>query len=461
MSVAGTLLAMVVPLALGTAVLWASGLRGTAHIGVVVGAAFGVGIGLITATLAVFPLVGLPLRPGVGIPAVSLVGATVAILIHRIYPLASKRESRGAVASRKLDRPASVLWWLGMAGLIVKISLITWRAMDKPVMAWDAFIVHSFRAKMMYFDHAWSGDSLRWIGNADYPLGIPLAELWVTWFQTGWNDTAFKILFPMFLVALLALAYGGLRDVFGPCGAMLGTWVIAGLPLLSQHATDGYLDLPLAYSTFGTFLLLWRFARLGHRRDLVVASGLASLGVWMKDEGSVTVAFAVLSLVVWDWWNGRLREGNAWRDIGRFAALPIAVWIGWAMFKLASGITPRLTVNPVDIVSHLDRVQPIVEFTVMELFRSANWHVVWPLFFGGWLLTIRSSFGSDFLFLGWPVVLTLAALLGVSQSTVMFQYLFQGTTLHRIMLHVAPLAAFWVALMIGRQWMSLRTTHKV
>ena len=45
--------------------------------------------------------------------------------------------------------------------------------------------------------------------------------------------------------------------------------------------------------------------------------------------------------------------------------------------------------------------------------------------------------------------MTLVALIAVSEGTVMYQYLFQGTTLHRIVLHVAPLAAFWVAVMLG------------
>ncbi len=37
----------------------------------------------------------------------------------------------------------------------------------------------------------------------------------------------------------------------------------------------------------------------------------------------------------------------------------------------------------------------------------------------------------------------------LSVGTVIYQYLLQGTTLHRVVLHVAPLAAFWVAVMLG------------
>ncbi len=452
------LLALAPPIGIGVALLACLGLARKAHPALVSGAAFGVGMGLIGLVLAILPLAGVPLRMKTGVPAVVLVGVAMSALMlsagrrrgasDGAFP-AWAFPAEGEGKRRRLRWTLRAVWWLGFLALGVRIALATWRAMGKPMMGWDAFIVHSFRAKVLYYDQTWSSESLRWIGNADYPLGMPLAELWVTWFQGQWDDTAFKVLFPCVLVALLAMVYGGLREVFGPLGAMGGTWLVAALPLLVQHATDAYLDVPLAYATFGASVFLWRYARTRARSDLLVASWMAAFGVWIKNEGALAFGIEVALLAVWFVRDGRLRDRAAWRDLGWFAAPPFLVWGGWALFKAASGISSPLTVQVSEFVDHADRLPAVLAFVARELWQSANWHALWPLFFGGWLLHVRRSLDPAFLFFGWPVVLTLAALIAVSAGTVMYQYLLQGTTLHRVVLHVAPLAAFWVAVMLG------------
>ncbi|MEO5656033.1 MAG: hypothetical protein ABIO65_02690, partial [Nitrospiria bacterium] len=342
-----------------------------------------------------------------------------------------------------------VAWWMGAAGLAVRLAMVLDRAMSKPVLGWDAFIVHALRAKAMYYDQTISASTLQFIGNADYPLGFPLIELWVSWCAGGWDDTAFKLVFPCLLAALLAMMYGGLRHAFGPLGAMAGTWLVAGLPLLVQHATDAYLDLPLAYAALGAAIFLWRYATTRHASDVVLGSLMTAFAVWMKNEGVLVLGINLIALTVLAARERRWGDRASWMHIGLFALSPVAIWGAWSAFKMAGGITGTLTIEGSAALLHAGRLPDVLALMAFELVQSANWHVLWPVFFAGWMVYFRRSFDPSFLFFGWPVVLTLAAFVIVSASSVMYQYLFEGSTAHRMVLHVAPLAAFWVALVLG------------
>jgi hypothetical protein len=320
-------------------------------------------------------------------------------------------------------------------------------------MGWDAWTTHSLRAKAIFYDQTVLQSTLEWIGHSDYPLGGPLLELWVSWFQGRWDDTAIKILFPGFLVALLAMTYGALRERLPPIGGLLGAWFAASLPLLVQHATEAYLDLPLAYAILGTSIFLWRYSRTNGKADLVVASLMAAFGVWIKREGAV--AFGI-ELVLLAFWVAKARSSarrGALAALAAFSVMPAVVWAGWAMVRWSFHATEPLSFLPLPVTDVFARLVRVVAYAGAELWTSQNWSVVWPLVVGLWLLHARRSFSEEFVFFGWPILLMLGAFLSVSAaSPELWSYLHQGSTLHRIVLQLAPLAVMFVAMMAGEAW---------
>ena len=440
-------LAVALPFVLGLLLLIRLDVHRRAHPALVVGAAFGMGVALVGFVLAVVPLIGLPLTRTTGVPSVLLAWAGLMAIAQ--FGRTDGVASNGVAPVSWFGWGWRTAWWVGFIALGLKVAMAATRAMHKPVIGWDSMLVHSFKAKEMFYDRTISVGILDWAGSPNYPLGMSLVELWVAWFQGSWDDTGFKILLPGLLAALFLVIYGGLREIFGPIGAPAGTWLAAGLPFLVQHATDAYLDLPLAYTTLAASVFLWRYARTRARTDLLVASWLAAFGVWTKNEGAVAFGIDVALLVALLVLDVRAGKRPAWLDLARFGAWPALVWGAWAAAKALWGIAPNLEVEPLGFLSHMDRLPTVVAFIGRELWQSANWNVLWALFAGGWVVWWRRSVDPVSLFFGWPVVLTLAAFIAVSEGTVMYQYLFQGTTLHRMVLHVAPLAAFWVAVMLG------------
>jgi hypothetical protein len=447
MTVAMIGLAVALPFVLGLLLLIRLDVHRRAHPSLVVGTAFGTGVALVGFVPAIVPLIGLPLTRTTGIASVLLAWAGLMAIVQ-------SRRTAGAASNGVV--PVSLLgwgwrtaWWVGVIVLGLKVAMAATRAMHKPVIGWDAMLVHSFKAKEMFYDQTISAGILDWAGSPNYPIGMSLAELWVAWFQGAWDDTGFKILFPCVLAALFLVIYGGLREIFGPIGALGGTWLAAGLPFLVQHATDAYFDLTLAYTTLAASVFLWRYARTRARSDLLVASWLAAFGVWTKNEGAVAFAVDLTALGALLVLDARAGKRPVWLDLVRFGAWPALVWGAWEAAKALWGIAPNLEVEPSGFLGHVDRLPTVVAFTAQELWQSANWNVLWALFAGGWVVWWRRSVDPVSLFFGWPVVLTLGVFVVVAEGTKMYDILLQGVVWHRVVLHVAPLAAFWVAVMLG------------
>lgn len=454
MTYAWALLASAIPVGVGAGLLFRVGLYGHMHVALFVGLAYGLGLAVISFVLATLPVLGIPLTLLWALPSIGLAWGALWFATGRFGKHVESVPTSTPVSARGLWMRA--VWAVGLALLVAKLGLIGVRAMDKPVIGWDAVTTHSLRAKAMYYDQTIARSSLDWIGSAEYPMGLPLLELWVNWFQGRWDDTAFKMLFPGFLAALLAMFYGALRDSMPALGALVGVWFVASLPLLVQHATDAYVDLPLAYTTLGVSIFLWRYARTAETHNLFLASVMAALGVWFKREGAVAFGIDLALLALWSITFKAPVRAKPVSALAAFAALPALVWVAWAVVRWTAFESAPLSFQPSPVSDLFSRALAVAAYASGELWRSSNWNVLWPLFFGVWLFHARRSLDPDILFFAWPVVMTLAAFLATSAGTVMFDYLMQGSTLHRMVLHVAPLAAFSVALMVGRDWEAIR-----
>lgn len=439
------LISLAIPFGIGLTAMRLAG-PWNVHPALAIGAAFGIGFALVGWVIGGLSVLRIPLLPEIGISVVLFLWIVALVFAYRVEGVPGPWVSWSRVVMQGYKR---WLWWLGIVGLGLVVLVVIFRAMVKPMMGWDALIVHTLRAKVMFYDRGISLAALEWIGRPDYPLGLPLAELWTMWFQGTWDDVALKVLFPGFFAALLAMMYGGLREVAGPLAALSGTWLLAGLPFVIQHATDAFLDLPLAYATLGVSIGLWRYGIRSDPGDLVMASLMGGLAVWTKNEGVVTFALALAALVGWTVCRQRLLSRSAWADIARFGVWPLTVWLVWEIVKTQMTQSGDLHMSLGSLLDHADRVPAILALTSSELWGSANWNVLWPLFFGGWLLHIQRSLTPACFFFAWPVLLAMVVFLAVSEATIMYRYLLEGSTLHRMMLHVAPLAAFWVALMLN------------
>ena len=413
------------------------------------GFAYGLGLVWISTMMGVLAVLGVPVTRMVGV--VSIVGPPLGWWLWQTWRLRRGAEREGSVGVIRpvLSRDP---WWWGLAALLgVLCAIVVVRATVKPMYFRDGWATYALKAKIIYLEASVPRAIFDWVVAPNYPLGVPFQEVWVAWFAGSWDDVAVKLLFPGYALALLCLVYGTLRDRWGARAAMGGTLFVAGLPFLLQHAQDAYTDLPLAYFVLGNAVALTRYALSSDRRDLVLASVFAAGLVWTREDGLIVVAANALLLAALGARRGGLTSKTSVTAVGIYLAFPALVWGAWTLAKLHMGISTNLHVDSSDVMG-LDRWQTIFEVFVRALFLQGNWMILWALFSLVFVYEFRNTLTEESMFLVWPVVTYLVVIGVLVFMSELFRFLWGDTVLHRLILHVAPLAALWVALTCGRWW---------
>jgi hypothetical protein len=224
------------------------------------------------------------------------------------------------------------------------------------------------------------------------------------------------------------------------------------LPLALQHGQDAYLDLPTAYFLLGSGVALTRYAAGADRRDLALASIFTAGAVWTREDVLVVIAVNVVLLGVVLAWPLRRDVMSRTVDLLLYGALPVAVWGAWSIAKLQMGIVSNVDVGPAAWVWQFDRFRVVVVVFIRSLFLEGNWLLLWGLFAVALVFDRDAAREPGSLFLVWPVVGYLLIMGLLLEATELFDYVSDSSVVNRLILHVAPLAALWVALTYGRWW---------
>jgi hypothetical protein len=438
--------------ALGVAAAWCLGVAAgplLAHLNGPqrMGAAFGVGLVWVTTVLGLSALLGLPLAWRAA--GVLIVCPPVAWWLWRTR-VASRGGSIGRSGAPVVGRDP---WWWGLVAVAAFLwAVVAGRAIATPLRFWDAWATYAFKAKIMYVEAGIPRSVFELAGAPNYPLGIPFQEVWTAWFVGTWDDIAIKWLFPAYLLALMCLVYGALRERWSARAAMAGMLFVVGLPLLLQHAHDGYTDLPFAFFALGSAIFLTRYALRRDRRDVFVAAVLTAGLVWTKEDGVLFMAFNGVLLIGWAACRSGLTARSVSRDVGAYLALPALVWGTWTLVKVALAIPSNLRADVPSVGTLFDRGAVIADALSRSLFLGGNWLILWACFLLACIYWWRETVLPESVFLFWPVVAYLASITVLFATTDLYRYLGDQSVVHRLVLHVAPLAAYWVAVVFGRSW---------
>ena len=219
-----------------------------------------------------------------------------------------------------------LVYFLGLL-LLAQIVIGASVAWMKPVVHYDSLTMWTLKPALLLADPAgfFDGSSPHFQGLAgqpNYPWQIPLS-VWLQAKINGELDPAYLnyIYYAYFLSALI-LIYSALKNQ-GRLKALIITNLLATTPLFFYHSWNAYADLPLAvYALAG--LIAW----LAYQRGKISpwpALIFWGLAFWVKNEGALFLAVALIILAV------QLLQNGQWRKKWQYAlmALPVIVWLIW------------------------------------------------------------------------------------------------------------------------------------
>jgi hypothetical protein len=408
-------------------------------------AAFNFGVGTLGLTLWMLALTWWGVLFNLGLilgPPLAL--AVILLLTPRGHAVLSQ-DLREFHFSRRAKLGGWDWLFLGLLGVVFIYSLL--RAALYPMWAWDAVATWGCKAKIFYTSR---GLDLTCIDAHNYyPNLIPLLLSYLYFCLGQVNDALAKAVFPLFGALTLTL--------LGSLGIRLGLSRRQALGLIAFLALNGtvfivhlyiaYADLPLAFYTLGGagLLYLW-LADTAPRGSLTLAACFLAGMAWCKYEGpplATTLLLAAALTLLW------LRPDCWLRRLGCLAAPLAGLIAGYLPWRLFT-VQQKLEIGADHIQSfYPHQLVKAAFYLVAGLAEPFYFGFLWPalvlaLFFSGPRLWRSPRF-----FLALFVVGNLTAILlayAVAPTAAAEFPAYVRATLDRLLLHLTPVAALFLAL---------------
>ena len=244
-------------------------------------------------------------------------------------------------------------------------------------MEWDGWVVWATKAKILY---GIPGDAPAVLEQShypppSYPIGLPALEA-TTMRAVGHFD---NVLLDVQLLALVVSALLGLwvllRTVAGPLLISLALLAPMASPQVTYQLTTNYADVPLAFlMALGVVAgATWLADEQRSRSQLVCFAVFLGAAAWLKNEGLVFAAAAVVALVV-----ATLVSRIGRRDALLAGAGVLVLALPWRAYALANHLPTqdydlRNLVDLAFLRDHADRVLPTAEELLQEMNARGAW----------------------------------------------------------------------------------------
>ncbi|MEE8359807.1 MAG: glycosyltransferase family 39 protein [Candidatus Omnitrophota bacterium] len=412
---------------------------------------FGIGMGAVAIEMLIFYFLRLPLS------LINLVLPWIPVaLCSFIFSKRTITLNSGARAKLTLFEK------LLLAGIVFQVALVFFRAFLKPLESFDSIAMYAMRSKIIFLGGMIPRDfftdiTLR-IPNPDYPLLLPLVEVWIYTFLGSINDLLVKAVFPAYLLSFLVIFFSLLKRVISRTGAFLFTFILATIPQFVNFATVGYTDIILAYyySIGMIYLFLWMKGR--KTGDLVIAGLFSGFAAFTKNEGIMLFFVNIILLLLYF-------VKNLDREMLKKAAVYVLVVAliaaPWAFIRFSNGLENDLlkfkemgAERFVDIFKRLDRIPVILYEYQKQFFGPKKWNIVWILFLGLFVLNIKRAFNGDLKYFSLSIFLILffygSVYMLIPVDGPINWYIASGVS--RLFIHFVPIAVFWLALLCGQKY---------
>jgi hypothetical protein len=373
------------------------------------------------------------------------------------------RQSKAGVATRRTSGQSRFEVFNPLAAtfaaiLVAQIGVTVFAALVSPLSDWDAWVNWASKANVIFATQTLSPDVYNNLArlptNLDYPLMLPLLEVWFYAWLGQIHEPMAGLISTSFYLALLLAFFHSVRKIVSPTTALGFTMLLATIPRLERLAPSGLADVPLASLVFVTFLLVYYDSK--HQpadrpwpRALMLALATGLLP-WLKNEGWLWLGLISLSWLGWRWRELYRRERTATQTtvaILTFALTVLVVSAAWPLFLALHG-TQRFTYLPFNLATLLANVDRVPAIFSALFGRLANpyWNFVWLL------VGLALLFRRDKLLAapaGWLILPVTAYILGVAAIYIFSRFdpylAHLNNSAERLLAQAPPLVWWWLA----------------
>lgn len=340
-----------------------------------------------------------------------------------------------------------------ICGISFEVLYTFFRALIKPLEAYDAIAIYGMKAKIFYLAKAIPPDFFShmkdYVPHVDYPLLLPLAETYFYTFFGSLNDLLVKVMFPLYFIAILVTLYFVIRRYASRKISLLFTFLLATIPQLTNYATNGYADMLFAfyYSASIFYIYLWIKEKSG--LFLTLSFIMLALGIWTKNEGIALVVVNIAIIAIY-----LLSEGKKFFKQG--LSYVFFILVGIAFYTYIKGLLGLGVINADYMkvgsfgagktIMAIKRIPWILYEYQRQFFGPKKWNIIWIIFILMFITGFKSAFSKDTKFLILAILFTFGVYTFVYMVTPFDLRWHLSTSASRLFIHFLPLVVLWCAL---------------
>ncbi|MEK7158295.1 MAG: hypothetical protein AAB733_01850, partial [Patescibacteria group bacterium] len=350
----------------------------------------------------------------------------------------------------KIIQPLDVLLFFVLMTLVGVLGFVS---VQWPMNTVDSFAIWAFKARAFFLDDGLTGTFFRYdhtlYSHWDYPLHIPLFWDWIAQWMGTFSLPLLKATNTVLFTSGIGIFWSNLRHAIGRRSALLWSIVLISIPILFKTAGMSLeADLPLAIFFLGSGINLFRAFRANPSRAWILCGLFTGLAAWTKNEGMIWLVMISIILLI----HG-LRHRNNFPNALRAIALAVLLALPWRLFQWSRGFASDLFASPV--IFHFDRAQMIIKAILRQFLLWESWGILWILVAASMLILLIQKIRHA------PRIHPAVALLGIALLLQALAYglvyiitplpieWHLGSSLNRILLHLAPLLLFLSALVLS------------
>ncbi len=417
---------------------------------------FGLGMGIVSYLFLIFGFVRLPFSLAPFIAAHVIASGLLAWRL-KFSSLACKCACTG--------EKSSILWKAISVVLVLliafKLLFVFFEATHRPLYSWDTWTNWSVGAKLFFYQKGLLLDSSseHFFGKGYRPfLGHPLhatfMQVWSALWLGRFDEALAKIYAPFYFLSMLAVFYYAVKDEAGKKVALIATYLLSAMPILTYHGQEGYADLPLSFYALAAVICFWRFLSTERKGLLVFAGTLLGFGVLTKNEGLFFVVAIGFAFIL-----ARFGKANKTGFLKELACLALPVMIlalPWFVAKLTMGLgfghgLGGSEFNWLSDPLYSEDAPKGIHWEVIgkglkEWMLTANFNLLFPALAVSLILGMKEILRSDLKFL-YIIIFSVMAMFIFVYLTLEVTTVMDATGIHRNTLTYAPIILFALAIL--------------
>jgi len=331
--------------------------------------------------------------------------------------------------------------------IISQIFFVAVESWLRPIIQYDAVATWSLKAKIFFAYHQviLNPHSPYFLGAhlPNYPLHVPLLETWQALSLGRWQDSAIKIIFPLYYLGLIIIFGLNLLCRSSLLKTVIFTFFLSTLPLLVYHARYDYADLILCFYLLATLIYFWRGAAEDNYHYYYLAGIFAAISAWTKNEGLFLSLIIILSWLIYF----IVRRRFNFKLLVPVLIL-IVLLLPWFIFKAVH----HLGWENIESNWQLGWHPQVIPIIFARLFGTINWNIWWLIFIVSLITFWRQLFVRENLFVFLSVAGTLVFYLALYVFTPNNSYIITGLVDQRNLLAIIPLSIFYIGLLFSNNY---------